>query len=341
MVKYIKKKSLTGQYELLESNNGKYILIRESKSNNEYYISLVAGLSFHKALFGISELKALEKISKNSDSLKMSVAINTYYVVYNIMTLIMLIDEEYPITIKCKSNQEGRILLEVNKESLNREGESSKDWDEMKFLERDIASQITHMQIKDYCKEVRSNFENKSEPVKIVYEAFMSEQANVILYEKLCYVRDRLIYRPTCVLADEIEQLPILTSLDVRKEIADLPNWKDLYQIVFNLYESILKIIKESEKQTLHFYEKVIHYMWYWRIEESVKYLYNLGWTEEDVTNYGQYIDFEEDKVILSSYLAHLVEIADINRIRQDIKELWNPLKVRFENYGNISRFSE
>lgn len=334
MAKSIKKKSLTGQYEFLELNKKEYILIRESESNNEFYISLVAGLSFHKALFGISELKALEKVSEseNSGSLKMSMAINTYYVVYHIITLIMLIDEDYPITIKRKPNQEGLIPLEVSRESLNREGESPEEWDELKFLESDIASQITHAQIKKYCREVRSNYENKSEPVKIVYEAFISEQSNIILYEKLCYMRDRVIYRPTFVLADEIGELPILTSLDARKEIEALPSWRDLYQLVSNLYESLLKIVKESEKQTLDFYEKLIHYMWYWRVEESEQYLNSLGWTEEDVTNYGESIAFEEDKVVLPSYLAHLVEIVEVGRIRQDIKELWEPLRLKYKN---------
>ncbi|PGR32971.1 hypothetical protein COC47_28075 [Bacillus cereus] len=67
-------------------------------------------------------------------------------------------------------------------------------------------------------------------------------------------------------------------------------------------------------------------------MEESEQYLNSLGWTKEDITHYGEPIAFEEGKVVLPSYLAHLVEIVDVGRIREDIKELWEPLRLKYKN---------
>ncbi|PEW28486.1 hypothetical protein [Bacillus thuringiensis] len=340
MVKSIRKKSITGLYRFLELRNREYTLVR-GLSNNRNYIARVAALSFHKALFGISELKALENLStvENNGGLRMSKAINTYYTVYHLITLMMLIDKENPITIKFRHKLDPgeRIPIEIDEELLNREGESPEIWEELKSLESDLASRLTHGEIKKYCKEVRENFGNKLEPVKIVYEAFISEQTNIILYEKICYIRDRVVYRPTCAL-NNMDGGIILTSKDVRKEIDTLPNWEQLYKLVTKIHDVFLKLQGEQEefgKQISVFYKVLVFYIWNSRIKNSKDYVQGLGWTEEEIKKYKATSDWEEcsveeDEVQFSSYLSHLIEIADVDRIKLDLRDLWEPLKTRY-----------
>lgn len=93
----------------LKSQSGGYNFVRDGKEiilergeENQVYIFKVASLSFHKAIIGISELKALCKFSSNeiAGGFRISKAINTYYVIYHLITFCMLMDENYNIKIK-------------------------------------------------------------------------------------------------------------------------------------------------------------------------------------------------------------------------------------------------
>lgn len=59
-------------------------------------IAHCAELSFHKALIGIAELCLLEEGSK---SLRLSKAVQAYYVAYHLFVCAMLLDDRYDIII--------------------------------------------------------------------------------------------------------------------------------------------------------------------------------------------------------------------------------------------------
>lgn len=163
----------------------------------------MASLCLHKSLIGISELKSIEELTDSSilHELNISKAINTYYIVFHLMTFCMLIDSEHELIIKTKLKN-GKVPFEVNEKILNSKNEKPNTWEKQKHLEVDLASAITHTQIKDYCSNKRkSNI--SSEPINIIFNHFIKEEPETILYEKICYIRDRIIYRPPLVVEDK------------------------------------------------------------------------------------------------------------------------------------------
>jgi len=325
--------SKTGKFRFIEINkteNKKTLVFDRTDTNNEEYLVQVASLCFHKALFGISELKALEGFLKHkrAGGFRMSKAINTYYVIFHLMTLCMLLDEDYVLVFKKKLDN-GKVPLEVNERLLNSSNDTPTRWNKQRDLEKDMASMIDHSEIKKYCEGLR-NSGDFSELIRIVYEHFVSTKCKFLCYEKICYIRDRIIYRPTLVI-DDINGDEILTSADVREEIDTLPNFKQLYDFVNQLHSKIIQLYQKSwDNNVVNIYSRLLAFLWRgFPVYEDRQHLIDLGWTEQDIEAYRSKVT--GTNLAFDSYISHLIEIVDIERMSIDIEEIWLPLKKEYE----------
>ncbi|MMZ55268.1 hypothetical protein D1872_171140 [compost metagenome] len=324
--------SVTGQYKFLvkkKADREEYFLDR-FETNNRRYILEVASLCFHKALFGIAELRALDKFKGELDAggFRMSIAINTYYTIYHLIVLNMLLDEQHELKVRYrKINQKGSLNFEVSEKVLNSPEETPDHWNKRKDLESDIATMINHSDIKDYLKKVKKRRKEVSVSVnpvqEIIYKSFIAENCSLVLYEKVSYIRDRVVYRPTIVI-ENTKGHSIQTSADVRKEIDSLPNWKKLYSTVVEIHNAMLKVAEQDK-----FYRNLLRFSWeVLTLPENEEYLRSLGWTNEDINNYKD--KYRPNDLQFIQYVSHLLEICDIERLRKDVDELWNPIKRKF-----------
>jgi len=334
------------EFDIVKTENGKevYLLDRENPNNNSYILNCSA-LAFHKALIGVSELKAIEAVSteENAGGLRICKAMISYYISYHTLISLMLLDT----TFKLKANLKpcnGKLPLEVVESELNSRNESPGQWNKCRDLESDLASKIEHNQIKDYCKAIRKK---KAEgatlesPFEILCESFIRYDDSdgrciSALYEKLCYIRDRAVYRPTYVIERNTGGF-IQTSLDVRKEIEALPNYAEFYNICRRIYSSIINIAfsKDLDEKVSKKYYDFLIYFWYTFIKEDRDFLVSIGWDDSDIEK----LKFERsDELIFTSYLSHLIEIADIKRVRNDYKTIWGPLKEEWEKKSSMNK---
>lgn len=300
---------------------------------NQVYIFKVASLSFHKAIIGISELKALCKFSSNeiAGGFRISKAINTYYVIYHLITFCMLMDENYNIKIKKKIVND-IIQFEIDESELNSDDESPERWNKQGDLEKDIASMISHTDIKNYCKFIRS-LKNKSMMVELFFDNFLKEKnPRLYLYEKVCYVRDRVVYRPTIVI-NSINGGIIQTSADAREEIDQLPTWDKLYDFIEELHNMFISEMMVGDKTVNVFFR----YLWVASfVYEDKDQLYSYGWSEADIEKYKSIVPYSD--LAFDAYLSHLVEISEVERVKCDYHELWEPLKDRYFEAFNKRR---
>jgi hypothetical protein len=327
-----KYESLSGKFLFNKFGKREFIFDREY-INNKQYLAEQAALCIHKTLIGISELKSIEEITGNSElaQLNMCKAINTYYVIFHMMTFCMLIDSQHNLMVM-KGLKNGKVPFEINEKLLNSENEYPNTWDRQRFLEMDLATAITHSQIKEYCNLMRSGTIS-SNLVDVIFNHFIKEIPKTILYEKICYIRDRIIYRPTFVVEDKKGE-SIFTLKGLKQEINDLPTWGKLYSIV----EELQKKMIESSGNNSFFY-MVLSFMWRGlRVEEKRKDLIESGLSDED---FNQYSSQENDDIInLPYYISHMLQITDKCRINAHVKELWEPLRIQNEMY-TVERISK
>lgn len=319
--------SITNKYKFTKEKNG--YLLNRNDDENKHYIAEVVSLSFHKALFGISELRALNYFAtrKNAGGFRMSKAINTYYIGYHLMTFCLLIDENYDIILK-KKLVNGKVPLEINSELLNSDEETPDRWNKQKDLETDLASMISHADLKNYCKKFREGKFKINDINILFYNNFIANNCNLIWYEKLCYIRDRVVYRPTVVIDDNDGGL-IQTSADVREEIDNLPSWKQLYDFITKLHNKIISIFKMKPG---NMNALLLAYLWGGiPMEEDYDYIKSLGWKDDDIEKYKCWQAHYFDTLSFDSYICHMVEIFNIERIRKDFKSFWYPLKKKYE----------
>lgn len=316
-------KSQSGLYNFVRQ--GKEIILEREGEENQVYIFQVASLSFHKAIIGISELKALSKFSSNeiAGGFRLSKAINTYYVIYHLITFCMLMDENYNIKIKKKIVND-IVQFEVDESELNSDDESPERWNKQGDLEKDIASMISHTDIKNYCRFIRS-LKNKSKITDLFFENFLKEKnPRLYLYEKVCYVRDRVVYRPTIVI-DDIDGMNIQTSADAREEIDQLPDWDKLYEFVISLHDMFISDMLNGDQSVNLF----LRYLWVASfIHEDKEQLFSYGWSEADIESYKSNVSY--NNLAFDAYLSHIVEILEMKRVKSDYHELWEPLKIKY-----------
>ncbi|MDE7550874.1 hypothetical protein [Bacillus tropicus] len=320
--------SLTDKFRFKKVNNKRFVFRRDYQENT-LYLSKVTAMSFHKVLFGLSELKLLQEISRDYQvgSLKMSEAVFAYYTVYHLMTFCMLLDEEYEIIVFGELKN-GKVQLEVNKNLLNSEEDTPKRWREQEKHEKDIASAISHSNIKDYCKSIRGRDDIKNKVVKLIYDHFIALECETIVYEKICYIRDRVIYRPTVVIEDRHGEI-VQTSADLNEEISKLPSWERYYKILESIHNKLIEVYDDYD-----LIKYVLRDMWYSsRIRENRELLYKLGWNDEEIQEYRSKTNLNE--LTFDSYISHLIEIRDKERVKKELEEIWFPLRDKYRVFNS------
>lgn len=328
-----KVKSLTGKYIFIRNERNELVFDRNNKNNIEY-LANCAALSFHKALIGIAELRAIKLVSSSDKAggFRISKSINTYYVAYHTVVSLMLLDSNYELKYN-SSLRNGQVPLEVSLKQLNKEYITPEQWEEGKNLEEDLGSRLKHKDIKKYFKQMRSRFQESyifEKPQAILYKYFIhhdnsKQMSSNTLYEKLCYIRDRSVYRPTWCINDVTGGF-IQTSLNVRKEIDELPSYEELLNICTEIYMGILDVVfrEDVEEQVKYKYRWFLSALWHNPIYEDRDHLIKLGWNEDDIE---QMIFKNTDGLALCSYKIQLSELVNIERFKEDIKSIWTPLE--------------
>ena len=311
-------------------SDGKKCYLDREHEETMNYISQCSALSIHKALMGISELNALEKLSGNeiSGGFRVSRAVSTYYTIFHLFTAMMLLDNDYEIEVSKKKIQNGVLDFKVSKDILNDKNETPDVWNTAKEVEQDISTFITHYNIKQYCENCRLNNNKQSLEYRILYENFIKVDYNPYnsiagLYEKVCYIRDRVIYRPSIVI-DEDNNL-IQTSLDVRKEIESLPKSNELYQII----SKILDQINKKSKSDNPIYAYFLTYLWNFNCsDEENECVMMDDYTKEEYIrlSYG----FRNREEELPWHLSHHVETTNKTRVLSDNENYWIPLRNNY-----------
>lgn len=211
---------------------------------NSFDLYNCAALSFHKALIGIADLALIEEIERFGKernkpySLYISKAIQTYYSVYHLFVCAMLLDPLYNIKVNYYFIKD----YEVSYDDLNSESQDPEQWNNGRKFEQDLASAIQHRHIRKYCEEVRQR-PDKDEEIELLYNNYIKHNNGTTtcipgLFEKLDYIRDRAIYRPTHVILKEGGYAQ--TSAEVRKEIDFCPSSQDIYETLFDYFKIIL-----------------------------------------------------------------------------------------------------
>lgn len=274
-----------------------------------------AALAVNRALIGIAELSLAEKAAKEArfGQFRNTKAILTYYTVYNIMTSYMIISQNIP-------NKYRNNYKYVDKDLLNSDDESPETWDRHKELEQDLSSLITHGHIKSFCADMRTeNIKPNSELDSFMCETFMKKGA-LLLYNKLCYIRDRAIYRPTFVVSkngdnEEFAQ----TSRDVRKEIDSLPDSETIYNVILNYLKFVAKL---DNVAFCDLYGRLKHKLVVYGNDE---YLRTIGVDEEQkkmlIEN-----GIMSDELEVPTYICQLLELESVDIVVDLYNTFWKPL---------------
>lgn len=211
-------------------------------SNHNLAKEKCAALAFHKSLIGLSQLNASERVSGQDSSMYGDGArgIYTYYVVYHLFCACMLITPSEFAGMKFKEP------AEVTDEQIDNPSECPEQWDRGKEYEADWATKITHGQIKDFCKKRREKQQDWKVNIPYLvplYDYFVDDtgadkRCIPAMYEKLCYIRDRVIYRPSNVITTSGRS--VQTSAQLGKELRSLPESEQLYRIIKKIYSGIV-----------------------------------------------------------------------------------------------------
>ena len=273
-----------------------------------------AALAFHKALIGVVQLNELE-----NNNLRLPKAVITYYIVYHIFTLCMLLD----------LNDSVKKIDLCNPKELNSKSELPEQWNLQRKLEEDYATRIKHIDIKKYCEHMRKKETGKlSATEKILFENFIKQPPDENtpcisgLYEKLCYVRDRAIYRPSVL--ELTNGGYVQTSLDVKKEIDSLPNSGELYKVICSMYNEFISEAKQTKK-----YNYLLAYMWCLPIDCSDSFA---ELSDSDAALLRTMQSFYTDNG-LNSHICHMLELYDdISQIKKYDDIYWRPLRDAFRS---------
>lgn len=299
---------------------------------NTFAKAACAALAFHKSLIGLSQLNALENAANKSNSTCFleSRAIFTYYVVYHLFTACMLIVPDAYLKTPLRAPEKYEM---VTKEEINNPSETPEQWEACKRNEMDWATKIQHRQIKDFCAKVRESnrdeFATQAPYLIPLYEYFIdpsgSEKTCIPgLYEKLCYVRDRVIYRPSYVLTQSRNS--VQTSAQLHKELVSLPNSQYLYQAISEVYEGIIRAM-EGEHNCKDSCTVMLTEMWGGAVRNNLDELCALGHNRRRL----QYLGKKESDgmYIFPTYICHLLELENIDFIQKYRRKYWYPfLKI-------------
>lgn len=284
---------------------GKKIKVFDRKAqNNINDIVNSAALAFHKSLIGISELFLVEEQNVN---LRQTKAVLIYYAVYHLFCCAMLLDPEYEIVFM--ANKDGSLRYGTTERQLNDQSERPEAWRFALKYETDLASRIKHSEIQEYCSNLRKRYQedqNKLSPwSKILYRSFVKAPNNASskcipgLFEKLEYIRDRALYRPTAVWLNDKKQYA-QTSLEIREQIESEPSSSGLYEIIKAFWEEILR----SKDNTICRFVGMVMGSF---IDCETEYANQLGYTWEQLELMN---GCQEDQTV-PSYICQMMELYD------------------------------
>lgn len=278
-----------------------------------------AALAINKAIIGIAELSLTEKAAKRHcyGALRYSKAIQTYYAAYNIMTSYMILTNQI-----CKETRKNYDSVDPVK--LNSEDESPETWEGQRKLEQDLSTLIGHSGIRKQCRKMRGWDPDELDPLeKLIWDTFVV-QGSPLLYEKICYIRDRTIYRPSYVISTD--NTPLQTSMYVRKEIDSLPDSHYLLEFM----QRYLKAI--SQREDIDFLALHIH-LTGCLVINSEEYLSSLGISDEDIQQLKALQLIQEDNS-MPSYICQLLELEPVNIVIKLYETFWVPIIESIEKEG-------
>lgn len=318
--------------KFIEINKKKYY--DKNDENTQEYLLNCSTLAFHKAIIGITELNALEEVgcTDRAGSLRMSRAVITYYIIYHLFTSLMIIDKDFEIEIGKKKTSGEYIDYKVKEDELNSTYELPLNWNKAKDYEADVATLITHTQIKNYCELLRRKGEMKNKVYDVLFKAFVYiDEANPEtsikgLYEKACYVRDRVIYRPSYVVS--VDNHTFQTSLYVRKEIESLPKSTELYKVIQDLLSEIYVEVKANNNRDFLF--DFVNLLW----NSSV----SIDTEEDEVLIMDQYSNEDKSQINVSegsidNFMCQHIELNDKTRAKSDYEKFWKPLIDEYRTF--------
>lgn len=296
-----------------------------------------AALAFHKSLIGLAELNALETAASqlSFSPFLQGRAVFTYYVVYHLFTACMLLA---PNTFFEEPLQAPSKYGEVTLEELNALSETPKQWDACTKNEKDWAANIRHWQIKEFCEKVREFVPQHGEEsipyIGALYHHFIGPSdfdGSCIpgLYEKLCYVRDRVIYRPTFI--ETPEDGPVQTSAQLHEELTSLPNSEILYTAISETYMGIMQVMKKerSEQTVPRLCGFMLAAMWTGVVSDDLNELCALGHKRRRLQYLGKR-DSSTGKYDFPTYICQLLELENIDFILKYRKKYWKPLEITY-----------
>lgn len=297
-----------------------------------------AALAFHKSLIGLSQLNALEITAAQTklSSFLESRALFTYYVVYHIFCSCMLMAPEKYLPRPLKPP---KSYGEFTEEEINAPEETPTQWENCKEAEQDWATVISHSQIKSFCNHIREidrdTFSEDAPYLIPLYKFFVdssgAETACIPgLYEKLCYVRDRVLYRPSYVVTDEGGI--IQTSAQIHRELTSLPKSEDLYAAITEIYKGFISVVsRESSRDIIGTpCWWFLYAMWIDTVTDNADYLRELGHNVRRLRSFRE--RGPKGCYGFPAYICHLLEFESIDFIRKYKKLYWRPLEDMCNN---------
>ena len=299
-------------------------------------IARSASLSLHKSLIGVAQLYAIEIASNVKDfgSFRTSKALLTYYSVYHLFTASILLSGRH----KPKLNEiyselaNGKYIGKITAEQLGNESEQPDVWRKQKKHERDMATLINHSDIKEYCLTLRT-MKKQNVPLLLfedtLFDSFIEDELKegerciIGLYEKLCYVRDRVLYRPSFVLDTEGHLWQ--TSKDVRREVDSLPSSDYLYT---NISKFIQHFISNLHEQTPEWW--LVFYFCMALSDRNIDELLEMGHTKEEIerllSECGFAVQGGKSVISVTPHISQLLELESADNIIKWHNKYWSPL---------------
>ena len=297
-----------------------------TESLNRADIAYSASLAFHKSLIGICELDEMETAEKLSEvELRSSKAVQTYYVLYHLFTGCMLLDSEYEIIFSARrtdDNPKGFPKYGQEKNRVRLRPKMSQHWKNRGRVEQDLATRIKHQDIKNYCNAMRKSVKEVgsfSGFHSLLYEAFVREDCSVFLFEKADYIRDRVIYRPSCVPYSDATENDVVeysqTSKDLRTQINSMPSSEMLYDIVRKM---ILYICADSTIPKAEFPSCFLNVI----IDCNTKYAKQLGYLWDDLSAIGG----DKSGNSVPAFVGQMMELYNPKKTKKYYEKYWKSL---------------
>lgn len=314
-----------------KTDDKEIVIFDRANIENIEDIAASAALAMHKAIIGVCELSALEEAERQmNSSFRASKAIHCYYVIYHLFTCCMLLDDEYEIIFLAKK---GKLNYGTRLEDLRREPVIPRHWNNRKWSEMGLAERITHGDIKEYCDGRRIKENGKLVTIKeglrdrvnkcgrdgipsyllTLYDSFVKENCDLILFEKADYIRDRTIYRPSHV--PSMTDTPIQTSKNIRLQYESLPDSVMLYNAICKIHHEIC-----LNEDSLFYSYKV-------QFANSIvdcptDYAQMLGYTWENLKNVGGNKDYES----VPTFVCQLMELFSPEEVLKYYEKYWSRL---------------